>query len=416
MERIRKFPELSDYEVVKDSIPTPNVCWCVKEDELEYNKLAKHDYSKDYLTFETIDDCKFKSSKSTYYSLDNGTTWTSLASNTDSPTVSAGNKIMFKAEITPQVYSGVGKFSSTGKFNAMGNVMSLLYGDNFIGQTSLSKIFTFYGMFFECSKLTNAENLSLPATTLADYCYMDMFNGCTSLTTAPQLPATTLTFQCYYYMFKGCTSLTTALELPATTLAGYCYSYMFSGCTSLVTAPALPATTLASNCYMDMFNGCTSLTTAPSLLATTLAYSCYSNMFRGCTSLQTAPALLATTLANWCYNGMFGGCTSLTTAPALPATTLANYCYYGMFQGCTSLTTAPELPAETLVDSCYYSMFSDCTSLNKFTIYALTMSAFPSTAIKNCLSNVASSGVFIQDRNSNWGSLVPNGWEIQYYD
>ena len=34
-----------------------------------------------------------------------------------------------------------------------------------------------------------------------------MFNGCTSLTTAPELPATTLTHQCYQSMFEGCTSL-----------------------------------------------------------------------------------------------------------------------------------------------------------------------------------------------------------------
>jgi hypothetical protein len=74
--------------------------------------------------------------------------------------------------------------------------------------------------------------------TLADHCYSYMFNGCTSLTTAPSLPATTLAHSCYYYMFNGCTSLTTAPSLPATTLADYCYSYMFNGCTSLTTAPS----------------------------------------------------------------------------------------------------------------------------------------------------------------------------------
>ena len=66
-----------------------------------------------------------------------------------------------------------------------------------------------------------------------DYCYHSMFNGCTSLTTAPSLPATTLAGSCYSYMFRECTSLTTAPSLPATTLADYCYSSMFSGCTKL---------------------------------------------------------------------------------------------------------------------------------------------------------------------------------------
>ena len=34
-------------------------------------------------------------------------------------------------------------------------------------------------------------------------------------------------------MFQGCTSLTEAPELPATTLATNCYSYMFYKCTNL---------------------------------------------------------------------------------------------------------------------------------------------------------------------------------------
>ena len=44
-------------------------------------------------------------------------------------------------------------------------------------------------------------------STLADYCYRYMFNGCTSLTHEPELPATTLARGCYHYMFSGCTSL-----------------------------------------------------------------------------------------------------------------------------------------------------------------------------------------------------------------
>jgi hypothetical protein len=34
-----------------------------------------------------------------------------------------------------------------------------------------------------------------------------MFRGCTSLVTAPELPATTLSERCYYNMFYGCSSL-----------------------------------------------------------------------------------------------------------------------------------------------------------------------------------------------------------------
>lgn len=202
-------------------------------------------YSGQYLTFVATESGTFKfSGNSISYSLDGGATWATLESDTDSPTVTSGSKIMWKAELTPTTYGGIGggigTFSSTASFVAEGNPMSLLYGDNFSGQTSLSgKDYAFGLLFSGCTTLTSAENLSLPATTLADYCYTYMFGNCTSLTTAPQLPATTLATYCYNNMFRGCSSLTTAPQLSATTLADSCYSSMFNGCTSLTTAPSL---------------------------------------------------------------------------------------------------------------------------------------------------------------------------------
>ena len=215
-----------------------------------------------------------------------------------------------------------------------------------------------------CSgNLNTLLEYSNPPTTLADSCYSSMFQGCTSLTQAPELPATTLANSCYNYMFEGCTNLTTAPTLNATTLANHCYAFMFNGCTNLTTAPALPATTLAKECYYYMFRGCTSLTQAPELPATTLADFCYSNMFNGCTSLTQAPTLPATTLAPFCCSSMFEGCINLTIAPELPAISLVYGCYTSMFRDCTNLTAAPALPAMILQDFCYENMFRGCTNL-----------------------------------------------------
>ena len=86
------------------------------------------------------------------------------------------------------------------------------------------------GCYGNINTLLDYEN---PPTTLANNCYRNMFSGCTSLTTAPELPATTLAVNCYRQMFQGCTSLTTAPELPATTLAVSCYQLMFYSCTGL---------------------------------------------------------------------------------------------------------------------------------------------------------------------------------------
>ena len=147
--------------------------------------------------------------------------------------------------------------------------------------------------------LLDWRSYNIVETNNARFCYL--FNGCSVLTSAPELPATTLASECYQGMFYGCTSLKTAPILPAESLTSNCYSHMFEDCTSLVNAPTLPAMELTNHCYQEMFKGCTSLTSAPKISATKLAGYCYQEMFKGCTSLTSAPKLSATKLADYCY-------------------------------------------------------------------------------------------------------------------
>ena len=421
------------------------------------NKPKLTDFSAEPLTFNILSagtiNWKARSTsitKTIDYKLNDGE-WTSITSNTGSSaptiTVNSGDKLQFRGN-NEQYCTGVSSYNSFGDSTALfeveGNIMSLIYGDDFKNNLTISSDYTFANLFKDCTKLVSAENLILPATTLTSTCYASMFQGCTSLTTAPALPATTLASTCYDYMFGSCKNLTTAPELPATTLASKCYSSMFEGCTSLTTAPELPATKLESSCYQSMFQGCTSLTTAPALPATTLASSCYNVMFRNCTSLTTAPELPATTLASKCYSNMFKGCKKLTAAPELPATKVASDCYFemfngctalttapsvlpatnlatsygcynSMFKGCTSLTTAPELPATKLESSCYTRMFEGCTSLNYIKCLATNISAYNCTG--NWVSGVASTGTFVKASSmKSWTrdvNGIPANWTVQ---
>lgn len=195
-----------------------------------YSTLADceaHDYSLDYLTFVAQESGRFsftpRYNNVISYSLDSGTTWTEGSV----VTVSSGDVVMWKGEMEPfpNNFLGIGLFSSNGRFIAQGNIMSLLYGDNFDGQTDLTgKVGAFMNIFQDCgSNLTSAENLILPATTLEQYCYYSMFSGCTSITTAPVLSASTMVSYCYAQMFKGCTSLTSITCLA--------YSMSGSNCT-----------------------------------------------------------------------------------------------------------------------------------------------------------------------------------------
>lgn len=310
-------------------------------------------FANKYLTFEALEnDTSFKlyipsgvdstSMTSISYSVDDGANWTTTTiDNTNqtitTPTINAGDKVLWKG-IGTQISKGTSYTQRTyfstpydaKTFNVSGNIMSLLYGDNFEGQTSFQSgtSYNLCGIFYTAStghcRIVSAEHLVLPATTLTNSCYDSMFQNCTSLTTVPVLPSTSLFDYCYHSMFNGCTSLTTAPELPATTLKNGCYGAMFQGCTSLTTAPALNATILVNNCYQYMFKDCTSLTTAPALNATTLQYNCYIEMFNGCTNLNSIK-MLATSISainclkDWVTNvaasGTFTKAASMTTLP-----------------------------------------------------------------------------------------------------
>jgi len=215
----------------------------------EYSPV--HHYENDYLTLRitSAGTICWKSVGSGYaktieYSL-NGGEWTSItaASTPTGINVVANDVIRFKGTNSTYAgsksnYASFGKdtsastdTSSTAHFVAEGNVMSLIYGDNFIGNTAMTSSYNFCSLF-KRTNIESAENLVLPSTTLTIYCYRAMFSWCTELTVAPKLPATTLSQGCYWYMFEKC-AIVEAPELLAETLVQECYGNMFTGCTSL---------------------------------------------------------------------------------------------------------------------------------------------------------------------------------------
>ena len=324
-------------------------------------EVQKEPVGLDYLTFEALEQSTIKYVPSTVstaqYSYD-AVNWETADNVTLN--LNTGDKVYFRGNITGnQSYSeydsNSAKFTMTGKISSSGSIMSLQAG--------------------------NPQDKSLKYT----YEFFKLFQDCSSLVKAPELPATTLTERCYQNLFVSC---------------------------GLTEPTALPATTLAVRCYQNLFNGCSNLTSAPELPATTMVDNCYANMLYGCSKLTTPPALPATTLAEGCYQGMFYHCTSLTTAPALTATTLATLCYKHLFQGCTSLTTAPELNAETLVSGCYTNMFYGCSNLNYIKCAA---KEYNSNYFTNWLENVAPTGDFYCYDSSIFPtgvSGIPTGWAV----
>lgn len=358
-----------------------------------------HDYSKDYLTLVAVEETTFSFSKACSYSLDGGRTWTSLAATTQTPRIQEGEKVMFKNVSTPAYNGGCGSFYSTSFFNAEGNPLSMIYGDDFKEVNQLPPN-AFFRLFFN-TKIKSAKNLIIVGDNLPSNCCHTMFSNCESLVEAPKLPATTLSGEsCYYYMFENCKSLVEAPELPATTLSYQCYSGMFKSC-GLVNAPSLPATELTQACYSYMFAWCKSLVNPPELLAKYGITQCYKGMFRYCQSLVNAP--------------------TVEVVDKVSGKSLYES-FDSMFQGCTSLERVT-IKTKALTTGTLSYMLDGCTNLKYIKALFTTT---PSTNNSYYFANgIPSGGTFVKSRSATWNVTassgnnwvgVPAGWTIEYAD
>ena len=183
-----------------------------------------------YLKFTTVDD-----NGSTYafsrpgleYSIDGGA-WTTLAAHTYTPNVPKNSNIRFRGYLTPNG-EGTGIFLSSGKFNAEGELMTLLYCEYYVGQTGKFADHMFKNMFSR-TKIVNAYNLVIPYNSGSyKYSCYSMFSHCSELEVAPK-------------------------ELKGNTYVGnYSFYLMFANCPKLKKTPIIGYTFPAYNSMGGMF-------------------------------------------------------------------------------------------------------------------------------------------------------------------
>ena len=294
-EHLKLFQEHSEYQDFASggTMVKPNVSYCIEQNEVHYNPIEPN-YKMEYFTIVSLEDNNTikwlaidprvagydEETEEPYniydtinYSLDNGNTWISFTptdemKETTMAVLQKGEKIKLFGNNpnymmdTEACAYGVPYSDKT--VNVQGNIMSLIYGHEFIGKTAFQdKNETFAGFFSPSGdyqrdgrslKVVNAKNLILPATTLKNGCYRKMFAGSETLLTAPKLPATELASSCYQQMFAGCEGLTTAPVLPAETLVYGCYSQMFYLCVNLNSVACL-ATSMDRYSTTDWLNG-----------------------------------------------------------------------------------------------------------------------------------------------------------------
>lgn len=169
------------------------------------------------------------------------------------------------------------KFTSTGKFNISGNVMTLLAKG---GTASVRQTYCFRRVFAE-THVVDASELTLPSTQ-----YDNMFYGfiqqCPYLQKLPVMPTPTHTLV-YGYFCNKCPSLQSATLSTGNYNIPYAFQGMFQDCSGL-TAVTIPAETVTAKDAMALlFQRCTSLHTIIFSNMTTLTESLNSSWFDGAT-------------------------------------------------------------------------------------------------------------------------------------
>lgn len=324
-------------------------------------------------------------------------------------------------EEVPQLYvKYAGKNCCKNMFKGCTSLEEIPTGflQNIVQSDSVKAVYCQYwasGMFMGCTSLRTVDEYMFKNQSLFDYCYKNMFNGCTSLVDAPKLPCTTLAPGCYKWMFKGCTSLESFGALPATSYTTAVrgddtgessdknentpYYGMFEGCTALTGCPTMSISGEgAIQPYTSMFKGCTSLADVSNItFSKTSLYAV--SMFSGCTLLATVPkvsgvdvhcygmflecdALQAVELdiqmdndITNCCNFMFRNCDNLARVTGKVEGVYSNAGFYFMFYGCSKLTVTPTFNIAGITKSnCCTNMFDGCTILTSvngtFTITA----------------------------------------------
>lgn len=267
---IKSFETAADIQTAVDNgdLLKPYVAFVTSGETLDFNtKVPPLPYDQQYFTIEAITSgyvvwfgTDTGVGRTISYSRDNGNTWDNISAGSVSSETkiefNAGDVVIFKGNNTTYRYSRFA-FEYKKQFVVYGNIMSLIYGDNFVGKTTFpsndSNVFA--QLFNENSSLVSAENLILPATALTRSCYYEMFKSNYALTSAPVLPATTLADSCYQSMFDGCVVLTTAPEILVTNNSGvfFAFNEMFSNCEKLTYVKCL-INTPTNNCYSWLRN------------------------------------------------------------------------------------------------------------------------------------------------------------------
>jgi surface protein len=417
----------------------------------EYVDLRSENSLK-YLTFEALEDNSgvyiFKRKDPTIertinlqYSLDSGETWSSYTmpdANASGATISLskGQSVMFKGN-NPEGYNETywdnsnfqiklaHRFNCCGNCKLYGNVMSLIYDDNFIDKTEVPNNGSFGMLFVNNTGITeavitfpenynskkmgysifaNCSNLKTIVFECGDFQDAIYFGNCDSKLNACHLNIRLNNCTSCKSMFNGCKSLT-SLDLSKWNTSNVTnMEFMFNQCSGLTSVGDLSKwdTNNVTNMQI-MFSECYGLTSVGDLSKwDTSNVTNMRAMFNRCSGLTSLD------LSKWDTNNvtnmefMFSECYGLTSVGDLSKWNTSNVTNMGcMFQLCYGLTSVGDLSnwnTSGVTDMRY--MFNRCSGLT-----SLDLSNWNTSGVTNmgCMFNGCKSLTSVGDL-SNWNT------------
>lgn len=166
MKYLRRFETETEYKsFFNENTVQPNVVYVKEDNEIKYNLISQYllPLYIDVIEDTTLNFYDGMKGGYMYYSRDNCETWLDMGLNY-SKKVYAGERIYFKRSLSKAPSSST-SFLIDGVFKMGGNIMSVVYGMDYIGKQELPYSSALSGMLDE-SKWTvdNIENVCIPAS------------------------------------------------------------------------------------------------------------------------------------------------------------------------------------------------------------------------------------------------------------
>lgn len=164
----------------------------------------------------------------------------------------------------------------------------------------------FYHMFDSCEALIKVPALGTKYTgsvssdhifRAPQYCYAYMFYGCSNILEPAELVSRTVGSYCYLATYQNCIKLTKGVDFSFCSLvdgAEYCYSNMFYGCSSLGEVKSL-GSSFGSYTFYRTYSHCNSIKTIPDIVCSNRSVSKKFNPFKetfsSCLGLKKYPII-----------------------------------------------------------------------------------------------------------------------------